>query len=94
MKLSVRDGYNMISAWEERLVEFKMIRNKVGVEWDPEAKVIGKVTVLKGNADSEEDINSNKSVIEKKVIESAISTSPLWDCKQDTLAEEKCKRVM
>ena len=40
-----------------------MIRNKVGVEWDPEAKVIGKVTVLKGNADSEEDINYNKSVI-------------------------------
>jgi len=27
-----------------------MIRNKVGVEWDPETKVIGKVTVLKGNA--------------------------------------------
>lgn len=38
------------------------------------------------------DINSNKSVIEKKVIESAISTSPLRDSEQDTLAEEKCKR--
>ena len=32
------------------LVEFEMIRNKVGVEWDPETKGIGKVTVLKGNA--------------------------------------------
>lgn len=54
MKLSVRDGYNMISAWEERLVEFEMIRNKVGAGWDPETKVVGKVTVLKGNANWEE----------------------------------------
>ena len=39
------------------------------------------------------DINSNKSVAEKKVIGSAISISPSRDSKQDTLAEEKCKRV-
>lgn len=40
------------------------------------------------------DIKSNKSVTEKKVIESAISISPSRDSKQDTVAEEKCKRVM
>ena len=40
------------------------------------------------------DINSNKSVTEEKVIESAISISPSQDSKQDTIAEEKCKRVM
>lgn len=40
------------------------------------------------------DINSNKSVTEEKVIESAISISPSQDSKQDAIAEEKCKRVI
>ena len=38
------------------------------------------------------DTNSNTGVIEKNVIKSTISISPLRDSRQDTLAEEICQK--
>lgn len=54
MRFSDGDWYNVINSWEERLVQFEIIRKKVGAEWDLEIKVIGKITKIKGNTNWEE----------------------------------------